>query len=138
MTRIYAAILILVLVAGCATGPVDPDNVVTAVIYENMAAAQREDIEALKATMDPRGPKFQQIDESMEPLFYMYEFSYEMEEVKVVKKSASMAQVSFVQVTRKIKGPQFRDNRLIGVHILRKTKGKWRIFRSLIKKVEYL
>jgi len=136
--KIYGAIIILALMAGCAAGPVDPDNVITAVVYKNMEAAQNEDMEALKATMDPLGPKFQQIDESMKPLFYMYEFAYDLEEVKVVKKSATMAHVSFVQVTRKIKGPQFRDNRLIGMHILRKTDGKWRIFRTLIKKVEYL
>jgi hypothetical protein len=48
------------------------------------------------------------------------------------------AKVRFSQVTRKISGPEFRDNRVSGVHVLRKLNGEWKLFDTERIKVDYL
>lgn len=51
---------------------------------------------------------------------------------------AREAHVRFVQVTRKESGPEFRDNRIDGTHILRPSDGDWKIWTTETESVEPL
>jgi uncharacterized membrane protein len=46
--------------------------------------------------------------------------------------------VKYVQITKKVSGPAFRDNKVTGIHILKKSDGKWKIYNTEIKDVKYL
>jgi hypothetical protein len=51
---------------------------------------------------------------------------------------AKEARVRFVQVTRKESGPEFRDNRIEGTHVLRRSEDDWKIWNTETENVEYL
>jgi hypothetical protein len=56
----------------------------------------------------------------------------------VTNKTASEAAVHFVQITRKVSGPAFRDNRVEGEHLLHKKDGKWLVYDTRADKIDYL
>jgi xanthine dehydrogenase molybdenum-binding subunit len=46
--------------------------------------------------------------------------------------------VRVTQVTRKVSGPAFRDNRATLLHALRKSGGQWKFYNTVVLKIEYL
>ncbi len=109
-----------------------------ATMRQNLDAAANEDLDAYMATLDPRGPLYNATETMMREVFANYDLKYELTDIKVVEKTDSEVKVQATQVTRKVRGPAFRDNKLVAVHTLRRTNGVWLLYDSEIKSIEYL
>lgn len=60
----------------------------------------------------------------------MYDLNYKIEKLKVLEKNDNEAKVEFVKITTKLKGPDFNNNKITGVHTLKMDGGSWKIFST--------
>lgn len=90
------------------------------------------------ATIDPKSPGFELTKNAIAQSFSIYDLNYVMNKFDVATISGNTAIVTVDQTTTKIRGPQFRNNRMVLKHLFNKYNGKWKMFSSEIQKVEYL
>jgi hypothetical protein len=109
-----------------------------AVIYENIRAANAEDLAAYMATIHPNSPAYATTQELLKKSFETYDLSYAVSGVAVVEENSQEVSLSFILVTRKIRGPSFRDNKISGVMILHKDGEVWKIYDQKIDNIQYL
>jgi hypothetical protein len=140
LSGIFITSLIATVIFGCggSGGGASSDAVITGAITENLKAMEREDVDATMATIDQNSPGYQTTKDLIKLIFEQYDLKYELSDLKVTEKKGNEAKVSFTQVTRKVSGPEFRDNKITGLHTLRFTGGKWKIFNSVVTTTDYL
>jgi hypothetical protein len=56
----------------------------------------------------------------------------------VLDKSDDEAKVWFVQVNRTVSGPDNNDKQITGVHIMKKSYGKWKIYDTEVRRIQEL
>ena len=134
--RLWMTMLTLALV-GCI-GNSSENREIIATIEHNRAAAQNEDVKTFMDTLDPESPLYAASRQIMHNLVQQYDLNYEILTVKVVKKTNTEAKVRVTMVTKKVSGPEFRDNRMIAVNDLVKRNGKWKISSTTIEQITYL
>ena len=141
MIKSSAILLLSVLVGGSVSGcsnktaiEGDPKTIV----YENIKAMENEDLDRVMATIDEESEAYAQTKKLARLLFEKYDLRYELDSVRVIGQTESEAKVECVQITRKVSGPDFRDNRIDIVHRLRSTDGIWRIYSSQVNRIDYL
>jgi hypothetical protein len=136
--RIFAATLIL---TGCNDNSItrsEPAEPVIAVVRSQVDALNREDLAGALAVVDPESPGFAQTKDMCAKLFQAYDLRYKLSDVAVISATDTEARVRFTQVTEKIAGPAFRNNRLEGIHTLKKRAGQWKLFGTETSKIEFL
>jgi len=121
--------------AGDASSP--PDDPI-AVIIDNIRASNAESIPHYMATIHSKSPSYQSTKKMTEQAFGLFDLSYKISGVKIVKHNKNEAVVAFTLTTQKIRGPSFRDNRITGDMILRKEDGKWKIYNQVVHDIKYL
>ena len=121
--------------AGGASSPADDP---IAVIIDNIRASNAESIPHYMATIHSKSPSYQSTKKLTEQAFGLFDLSYEISGVKIVKQNKNEAVVAFTLTTQKIRGPSFRDNRITGDMILRKEDGKWKIYNQVVHDIKYL
>jgi len=137
-------VLVLVVGIGIALwallsfGPQAVDDEIEAVINANIRTLQEEDLAAYMDTIDPASPLYDQTEQVTAQLLDLYDLTYEIEKMEMVRQSANIAKVRVVQVTRKISGPTFRNNRITAVHELHRVQGEWLIYNTVIEHIDYL
>ena len=135
---LIAAIAFLV---GCNKNSVETQasfDPILAVVRANADALNREDLSAAIALMHPDSPGLQQTKEMSEKLFQAYDLRYTVKDLAVESVTGDEAKVRFSQVTEKLSGPAFRNNRVDGIHILKKQNGEWKLYNTQVTKIEYL
>ena len=108
------------------------------VMEANFKFTKNEDIKGLSSTIHPESPIYISNRHSMKKVFDIYDLDFNIENIDYIKINDNEVKVNFVQSTRKISGPEFRNNRVIGTHYLRKYKESWKIHSTEIRKVELL
>lgn len=116
----------------------DPAQAVLQTIYDNIDAANQEDIDAYMETIHPDSPAFVNTRQILVSVNDQYDLHYELIDAEVTDISGSKAEVTFTLETTKISGPDFKDNRIKGVMFLRKDGDKWKIFNQVVDDIEYL
>lgn len=110
----------------------------TAVIYENIKAAEAKDVKGFMDTIHEASPVRAKTEKAVAELFKNYDIKYELSDVKITEKSEDMLKVGYTQITR-IGPPISRNSRAEGIHYLKKSSdGKWKIFFSEIRKAEVI
>jgi len=141
MKRAFILLLITIIagifISGCAQ-ITETDSEIISVLYENLKAAENEDLESYMATIHEQSPFYAQTEQTMQLIFTKYDLKYELKELKVIEKSDQEAKVKFIQIAKKVSGPEFRNNKTTGIHILKKSDGKWKIYGAQIKNIDYL
>ncbi len=107
-------------------------------VRQNAEAADNEDIEAYIKTLDEDSPAFELTKKNMIKYFEKFDLSIKLENLAVKEASGEEAKVDFVQVTRGGPGSDYNDHRMKGVHLLRKTDEKWKIYKTEVRNFEYL
>ena len=107
-------------------------------LEENIRTLNEEDLEAHMATIDEESAVFEPTKATLEVLIKTYDLETEITAVEVVESDADTIKIRAEQITKKISGPEFRDNRLKAVHTLKKRDGKWKISATEIESIEYL
>jgi hypothetical protein len=75
---------------------------------------------------------------AMQDLFEKYDLRYDVYNLKILEQTEEETRVSFTLITRKVRGPAFRNNRVDGVMVLRLDKGLWKIYDQEVNNVTYL
>ncbi|MGV8118254.1 MAG: protein kinase [Candidatus Xenobiia bacterium LiM19] len=117
----------------------DREQEIVDVLNENLRAAQEENLNRYMATIHEESANYESMRTQVKSIFETFDLSYEIKEMKIISSSPDMADVEFILVTRKINGPEiFNDNEMSGEYILKKSGGKWKIFSTIKKHVNYL
>jgi len=114
------------------------DNEITSVIYKNIEAANAEDIDGYMATLHPKSPGFDITRTTMVSGFEMYDLDYQVTNINIIEQTDQLARVEFVLTTRKLHGPDFVDNTIVAIAIIKKDGDKWKFYNQEIEKIEYL
>jgi hypothetical protein len=141
MKRVFILVFITIIAGIFISGfapKTETDRDVTSVIYENLNAMEKRDLQSFMATIHEQSPVIAQTEQMALQLLNTYELSCELKDVKVIEKSDQEARVKYVQITKKVSGPEFRNNKVTGIHILKKSDGKWKIYNTEIKDIKYL
>ena len=138
MKYIYLFLIAILLYNGCGNDKSRDEQAIKDVIYKNIEAGNNEDVAEYISTMDKDNRNYGRLEDMMNKIFSTYDLHYQVKDIKITQLKEDEAEVQFVQITKKIKGPTFRDNRIEGVHTLHKTNGEWKIYDTRITKMDYL
>lgn len=108
------------------------------VIQANIDYMNTENIEGTLSTFHPDSPTFEITEDLVEQIFNLYDLNSKIEKLEVVKEDNQEAIVNFTQLTTKLNGPEFKNNRVIGKHILKKDGDSWKIYSTQIFNTEFL
>ena len=135
-TLLFVSALALVF-AGCEkSAPVPDSAVLFQVVQDNVHSMEKKDLDAVMATIHPQSPSYASMREVLGEMFKVLDLKFTLSDMKVVNASPDEAQVSFVQKTEKAGGTgDFRGNIVEGIHTLRPSNGKWKIYWTLQSKV---
>ena len=133
----FALCLLLVGLVGCqALAPVQSSAAATPsmspidVIHRNMEAMNDEDIAGYMATIHPQGSGYAQTEAVLAELFETYDLSTTLTDVRLESETADEARVYALMTTRRLSGPDFNNNRIDVVFVLRKHHGEWKFFNQ--------
>ena len=114
------------------------DRDILSVIEENLQAAEREDYDAWIQTYHEKARSCRARGSEMLECFRVYDMKYALEQAKVLEKSDEEAKVLFIQVNRTVRGPDKNDKKITGIHVMKKSYGKWKIYDTEINKIQEL
>jgi len=112
-------------------------SAVVDVVYENIAAANSENIDRYMATIHSQSSFYETTRQELETLYQDYDLTAVINGVQIIRYTTAEARVHFVLETRKRSGPDFRDNRITGYFILRPENGQWRLYDQVVDKIVY-
>ncbi len=118
-------------------GPSVDRSTPEATVRSNLRGFEQESIEVVKQTMHPDSPAYDQTVQQASQMFSQYELEYSLT-IRGTRTNGDRAEVDVTQTTRKISGPQFRDNRIEATHDVRTYQDHWRIYDTSVSDVEYL
>ncbi len=127
----------LLFLSACGKKPLQ-DPAIEELMRSNLHYAQTEDRKGYMSTLSPQSPIRLPTETMLTQVFSLFDLSYEMEDLEVTANDGETAVVRVTQLTRKVKGPSFRDNRVRMTNELRKVDGRWTIYNSSVDKIEYL
>ena len=110
----------------------------SAIIYENIRASNAEDKQAYMSTLHPDSPAYKPTEEMLDTIFQNYDLSYQVSNLSIIEESKQEVKLTYILVTRKIRGGDFRDNQVDGIITLRKDGDIWKIFNQTVDNVKYL
>ncbi|PHX55705.1 hypothetical protein CP500_009425 [Tychonema bourrellyi FEM_GT703] len=111
---------------------------IKSIVLLQIKALNEENIEAYMSTIDPGYRGFEVTKNIQLQIFSQYDLKYVINQFDVISLSSNTAVIRVDQTTTKIRGPQFRNNRLVLIHNLNKSNGQWKMFSSEVQKIEYL
>lgn len=112
---------------------------ISAVIYGQVNALNRRDVNGVLSALDPTNSQVLELTrQELAKNFATYRLHTQLEAAKLEKLTANSATVNFTQLTRRISGPAFRDNRVIGVYSMKKIGGAWRIINTRPIDIQFL
>jgi len=144
MSRITAAFILLISLFAFISSPASAqdalpsDEELISVLRSNLQAYNEKNIKGVMDTIDPNSPGYSQTEALTSQVFQQYDLRFEIKSVKVINKKIDEAQIRMVQITRKIKGPDFRDNEATSIQTLKKINGSWKISGTKMEDVKYL
>ena len=107
-------------------------------IKANAAYMNEEDLEAVMTTVHPKSPSYPATESMAKQIFERYDLNYKIENIKVIEQNDKVAKVEFTQITTKIKGKDFKNNKATGIHTLRKDGDSWKVYSTEMTNVEFL
>ena len=105
---------------------------------KNAQTLEDEDLSGYMSTIHPDSPAYGTTEDVISELFDMYKLKYDVKSVKVLSIDGDEARVRVRMITSKISGPEFADNDLTAVHVLKKDGGKWKIYETKIESIDYV
>ena len=108
------------------------------VIYSNAEYLNNEDLSGVMSTIDPESELYSSTEILVEKLFERFDLKFIVENIEVIEQTDEYAKVSFTQLTMKVSGPQFKNNRIKGYHTLRKSDGSWLISNTEILETNFI
>ncbi|HMN48179.1 MAG TPA: hypothetical protein PKD67_03510 [Ignavibacteriaceae bacterium] len=129
-------LVISVLITNCSSkkGYYTPESLIKA----NAEFMNDKNLEGVMSTIHPESPNYPAVETMAKTIFDRYDLKYTIESIKVLEENDNEAKVEFTQLTKKIKGPEFKDNRTTGIHTLKKDGDSWKIYSTEMTKLTLL
>lgn len=129
-------LVLSVLITNCSSkkGYYTPESLIKA----NAEFMNKEDLEGVMSTIHPESPSYALTESMAKLIFDRYDLKYEVENIKILEENDKEAKVQFTQVTTKIKGPEFKNNRASGIHLLKMDGESWKIYSTEMTKIDPL
>jgi hypothetical protein len=108
------------------------------VIQSQIDATQSEDLEGVLATIDSSSTAYEPTKAAMKQIFAAYKLSYKLEKIELISLEKDMATVKIIQTTKKIEGPEFKDNQTTALGHFIKVKGEWKNSITEVMKIDFL
>ena len=108
------------------------------VIMKNAEYMEKEDMSGVKSTIDHDSPNYDASLNTIQFLFDNYDLKYTIESIEIIEQSENEAKIKYVQLTTKVNGPAFKDNRYTGIHTLKKKDDGWKIYSTEQLNIEFL
>jgi hypothetical protein len=105
---------------------------------KHFAYANREDIEGAMSTVDPTSPLYERTAETLSLVFDTYDLEIEHAEPVFTQLSENQAVLYANEVTRKLAGPEYKNNSIITNHLFLKTNGDWKLYMTRLLFIDYL
>ncbi|MHB9288735.1 twin-arginine translocation signal domain-containing protein [Halobacteriales archaeon Cl-PHB] len=118
-------------------GPGGGKAAVRTTLQDNIRGYETENLQLVRETTHPESPAYDSTIEQARRMFEEYELRYDLT-IHSVSIDGDRASAEVTQTTRKVSGPEFRDNRLRAVHRLRPYQSDWRVYSSQARDVEYI
>lgn len=109
-----------------------------ALVNANAEFMNQEDFDGVMSTIHPQSPSYEMTEKMVKKIFEVYDLNYKIEKLKVLEQNDKEAKVEFIQVTTKLKGPDFKNNKTTGVHTLKMDEDSWKIFSTEAQDLEFL
>ena len=113
-------------------------NELRAVIRTNIHAWGSKNINLLRSTTHTESPLLETSDLMARYIFARFKLKYTVTKVTALKADDEEAEVEVHQTTEKVDGPSFRNNRAVVVHTMKKENGKWKMWSSEVKLLQFL
>ena len=136
MKNIALILLIILVVFACSSKKEykTPESLIKA----NAEYMNEEDLEGVMTTVHPKSPNYAATEAMAKQIFDRYDLNYKIENIKVLEENDKEAKVEFTQVTTKIKGTDFKNNKATGIHTLKKDGDSWKVYSTEMVNVEFL
>ena len=136
MKNIALFLLIALAVFACSSKKEykTPESLINA----NAEYMNEEDLEGVMTTVHPKSPNYAATEAMAKQIFDRYDLNYKIENIKVLEGNDKEAKVEFTQVTTKIKGKDFKNNKATGIHTLKKDGDSWKVYSTEMVNVEFL
>jgi hypothetical protein len=121
--------------------PTPTESQIFFVLYENIDAMNDRSLPRYMATIHPDSAVYNRTEEALKESFELFVLKSYIGELEIVRQTSTRVEVAFVLTTRKVRGPAFRENQVIGVMTLKKDKDdgdKWKIYSQTTDDVIYL
>lgn len=126
-----SSLVFLMLAAGCQRVSKTDEEAAIAAVRANTEAMNNADLEGAMATIHSKSPSFDRSRAQTATILEQFRLSCLLEDVKVEKTGPDGITVRFVLVTRKISGDEdFPDNRVTGLHLLKRDGEAWKIWST--------
>ncbi len=136
-----ALLIVLALLPGCGRDSIKAaaaSEPIFAVVRAQTKALNRRDANAALAVMHPEAPGLARTRETTEHFVETYDLIYMLQNLSLESVNENEAKVRFTQVTQRAAGPPFRNNRVTGIHTLRKFGEAWKLYGTQVISIDYL
>jgi hypothetical protein len=123
-------------IVSCSSGEdyYTPESVIEA----NAKYMNEENFDEVLNTIYKDSPSYALSEVMIKKLFEIYDLNYNITSMKVIEDNDSEAKIEFTQITTKINGPEFKNNKSTGIHTLKKDGDSWKIFSTKMNDVQIL
>lgn len=134
MLRRLAALVLLALSMGACQRVTDADKEAALnTVRANIKAMEAEEMDAVLATIHPKSTGFEEGRRQIDAIFKEYDLAYTLEKAEVTGIAVAEIRVAFVMITKKRAGArEFTDNRVEGIHLLRRDGSAWKIWTTRV------
>lgn len=128
--------ILLITFISCSNGEdyYTPESVIEA----NAKYMNEEKFDEAMNTIHKDSPAYPATESMLKQLFDRYDLDYKVLSMKVIQETETDAKIEFVQITSKLKGPEFKNNKATGVHTLKKDGDSWKIYSTEMTDVQFL
>lgn len=129
LIKVVTSIIFLTLIfISCSSGEdyYTPESVVEA----NAKYMNEEKYDEAMNTIHKDSPSYPASEIMIKQLFERYDLNYKIVSMKVIEDNNSEAKIEFVQITTKLNGPEFKNNKATGIHRLKKDGDSWKIYST--------
>lgn len=126
----------LIVINACSSG----ENYYTpeSVIEANAKYMNEEKFDEAMNTIHKDSPAYPATESMLKQLFERYDLNYKVVIIKVTEEANVEAKIEFVQITSKLSGPEFKNNKATGIHTLKKDGDSWKIYSTEMTDVQFL
>ena len=131
-------ILFSLMVSNLAFANPDIAKAIEKSVRDNARFLQEENTEAAMSTIHSLSASYLPTQNVLPQLFDNYDLSYEIESITFIGYDGELAYARIKQLTRKISGAVFQDNKLDMLQVFKLEAGVWKVWSQANMSIEYL